>query len=180
VKKREHETNISQRSDDVLKTPRSPIRLIVDNVRSLYNIGAMFRIGDSAFIEHIHLCGICGTPPRKEIQKTALETMKSIPWTYHEYTIDAINELKLKGYTIYAMELCDTSVHYDEAVYRFPCALIVGHEIDGISDEVLGLCDYAVDIPMYGIGVSLNVASATAVGITAMRRAWDDKHPYRS
>lgn len=164
--------------DDILSSPKAPIRLVVDNVRSLYNIGSMFRTGDACRIEHMHLCGICGTPPRKEIKKTALETVKSVPWSYHETTEEAILMLKEKGYTVYALELCDTSKVYDEVKYRFPCALVVGHEIDGISDEALSLCDEAIYIPMHGIGVSMNVASATAVGLVEIRRAWDGKTAY--
>ena len=178
MRQKKHKTNIKPAMDDIIDSPKAPIRLIVDNVRSLYNIGSMFRTSDACRIEHIHLCGICGTPPRKEIKKTALETVKAVPWSYHEKTLDAVNELKKSGYTIYAMEICDTSEVFDEVKYKFPCALVVGHEIDGVSDEVLEACDHAIHIPMYGIGVSINVASAVAVGLVEIRRAWDGKTAY--
>lgn len=180
MKQIKHVSNVSRHFNSASDSPKAPIRLIADNIRSLHNVGAMFRTTDSINGEHIHLCGICGTPPRKEIKKTALETVKTVPWTYHEETTYAIKTLKEAGYTIYALELCDISVPYDDISYTFPCALVVGHEINGISEEVLSHCDRSIHIPMNGIGVSLNVATAAGIALVHLRREWDRNGMWRS
>jgi tRNA G18 (ribose-2'-O)-methylase SpoU len=108
-----------------------------------------------------------GMPPRKEIDKTSLGAPMVVPWEYRKSTLDLVKELKEQGIHIVALELTDKSEHYMEAEYKFPVAFIIGHEIDGISDEVLEIVDQAVYIPMLGKAVSLNVA--TACGIMSYR-----------
>lgn len=149
---------------DELKTlPRHEVYLILDNIRSMYNVGAIFRTADAARIKMLYLCGITATPPRKEIEKTALKTINSVPWEYHESSVELIKKLKSDGIEIVALEQTDESRSYHTFSYKKPLAIIIGHETLGVSDEVLGLCDYAIEIPMYGIANSLNVATAAGI-----------------
>ncbi len=106
-----------------------------------------------------------GIPPRREIEKTSLGACDTVPWEYKKKAIDAIKELKEKGYQIVALELTDPPVHYAEADFKFPVALVVGHEINGVSEEVMEMVDLSITIPMLGRANSLNVA--TAYGIAA-------------
>lgn len=145
--------------------PRTPIITILDNIRSLYNVGAMFRTSDGLMIEKMYLCGMTGMPPRKEIEKTSLGACDTVPWEYRKEAISIVKELKEKGIQIVALELTDLPVHYAEAGFSFPTVLVVGHEINGVSPEVMDLVDLSISIPMLGRANSLNVA--TAYGIAA-------------
>ncbi|MBN1494668.1 RNA methyltransferase [Candidatus Peregrinibacteria bacterium] len=149
----------------VRKLKRMPIYIIADNIRSLYNVGAIFRTSDGILAEKIYLCGMTGIPPRREIQKTSLGACEVVPWEYRENSVSAIKELKKKGVQIVALELTHSSQNYADTEFEFPCALIVGHEINGINDEIMQYVDKAIDIPMLGRANSLNVA--TAFGIAA-------------
>lgn len=137
--------------------------MVVDNLRSLYNIGSIFRTSDAILVEKILLCGISGKPPNKEIEKVALGAVDTVPFEYFEKVGDAVKKLKDEGYQIVALELTKQSVNYREAGYKNKLALVVGNEVDGVSDEVLSMCDMAVEIPMRGRANSLNVATAFAV-----------------
>ncbi|MBA4336568.1 RNA methyltransferase [bacterium] len=151
--------------DEIRALPRTPIVTVLDNIRSLYNVGAMFRTSDGFLAEKIYLCGMTGMPPRKEIEKTSLGACDTVPWEYRKDAATVVRELKEKGYQIVALELTDPPRHYAEAQFSFPAALIVGHEINGVSDEVMDLVDLSISIPMLGRANSLNVA--TAYGIAA-------------
>ena len=142
---------------------RFPVTVIAENVRSLYNVGSIFRTSDGALIEKLWLCGYTGYPPRKEIDKTALGSVESVPWEHETDTISVIKKLKTDGYTILALEHTDSSVNYNEAEYTFPVALLLGNEVDGLSDEAVALCDQSVEIPMYGLKQSLNVSVAYGI-----------------
>jgi len=142
---------------------RFPVTVIAENVRSLYNVGSIFRTSDGALIEKLWLCGYTGFPPRKEIDKTALGSVESVPWEHEPDTISLIKRLKGEGYTILALEHTDSSVNYNEAEYTFPVALLLGNEVDGLSEEAVALCDQSVEIPMYGLKQSLNVSVAYGV-----------------
>lgn len=150
--------------EQVLTSKRTPVYVVLDNIRSLYNVGAMFRTCDAILAEKMILCGITGCPPRKEIAKVALGAEELVPWEYSESVTDAVTRLKEQGIKICALELTDPVNYFKVATYEFPVALIVGNEVDGISDEVMPLVDMAVTIPMLGRANSLNVA--TALGIT--------------
>lgn len=142
---------------------RFPVAVIAENVRSLYNVGSMFRTSDGALIEKLFLCGYTGYPPRKEIDKTALGSVETVPWEHNTDTISVINKYKSEGYTIVALEHTDSSVPYLEGDYRFPLCLMLGNEVEGLSEEAVALADYAVDIPMYGKKQSLNVSVAYGI-----------------
>lgn len=151
--------------DQVRSLPRTPIHIVLDNIRSLYNVGAFFRTSDAILAEKMYLCGITGHPPRKEIDKVALGAVEVVPWEYVPSTREAVLKLKEKGITICALEFTEPMTHFCEVKYPFPLALILGNEVDGISDDVMSLVDMAVSMPMLGRANSLNVA--TAYGIMA-------------
>lgn len=155
-----------QRKGDLSKlrsAPRNEVYLILDNIRSMYNVGAIFRTADAARIKRLYLCGITATPPRKEIEKTALKTIDYVPWEYCEDATKITKELKNLGIQIVALEQTDESINYRQFDYKKPVAIIIGNEIDGIDQEILNLCDAAVEIPMLGIANSLNVATAAGI-----------------
>jgi tRNA G18 (ribose-2'-O)-methylase SpoU len=143
--------------------PRNPVFLILDNIRSMYNVGAIFRTADAAKVEKIFLCGITATPPRKEIEKTALKTIDYLPWEYRDDSKKLVLELKDRGVQVVALEQTNISVSYKKFNFKKPLAIIVGHEVDGISNDLLNLCDATVEIPMHGIANSLNVSTACGI-----------------
>lgn len=149
--------------DELRGYERFPVAVIAENVRSLYNVGSMFRTSDGALIEKLMLCGYTGYPPRKEIDKTALGSVETVPWEHNPDAISVIQNFKSAGYSIVALEHTDSSLNYLEAEYKFPICLMVGNEVDGLSHEAVELADMAVEIPMYGIKQSLNVSVAYGI-----------------
>ncbi len=137
--------------------------MILDNIRSLHNVGAIFRTSDAVLVEKIYLCGITGCPPRNEIAKTALGAEEVVPWEYREEALEAIKELRERGVKIVAVELAEGSVLYDSAEYDFPVCFIFGHEVHGIADEVMEYVDMSVYLPMLGRANSLNVATCYGI-----------------
>jgi len=142
---------------------RNPIVLVLDNVLDTYNIGSFFRLADAIGAQKIYLCGPVVTPPNIKIHRASIGTWKWIPWQQFDSTVDCIKQLKSDGYEIVACEQDKSSVNYLKAKYNFPVALIAGSESYGVSKEVLKLVDKIVEIPMYGINVSLNVLVATSI-----------------
>ena len=144
-----------------------PLTVVLDNVRSLNNIGSVFRTADAFRVEHIALCGIAATPPHREIHKTALGAEESVEWSYHEDTVECVRSLKEKGYRIYAVELAHDSLKLgtDAVAADKPVALVLGNEIDGVQEEVMELCDGYLEIPQAGTKHSLNVSCAAAIAI---------------
>lgn len=150
--------------EELADIKRHPIYVLLDNVRSLYNVGAIFRTSDGALIEKLFLCGFTPHPPRKEIDKTALNATASVPWEYHKNPLDVIRKLKTSGVKIVVLEHTDTSVpYYELQKMDFPLCLIIGNEIVGVSKEVVKQADAAIEIPMFGIKQSLNLAVAYGV-----------------
>ena len=147
----------------VKRKKRNPIYIILDNVRSLYNVGAIFRTSDAVLVEKIYLCGITGCPPRKEISKTALGAEEVVPFEHRDSVVEVVKELKKEGVEIVAVEIAHKAEFYYEAKYKFPICFILGHEVNGIGDEVMKIVDKAVKIPMLGRANSLNVATAYGV-----------------
>ncbi len=142
---------------------RNPLVLVLDNVLDTYNIGSFFRLADALGAEKIYLCGPVVTPPNIKIHRASIGTWKWVPWQQFESTIDCIKQLKKDGYQIVACEQDKTSVNYLKAKYKKPVALIAGSEVYGVSKDVLKLVDQIVEIPMYGINISLNVLVATSI-----------------
>jgi len=150
---------------DFKSKDKFPLTLVLDNVRSLHNVGAAFRTADAFAIEKIWLCGITGRPPQREITKTALGSTESVVWEYAATTADALRQLKAAGYLIVAVE--QTNESQDLTTFSpapgQPYALVMGNEVFGVDDEVLALCDAAVEIPQFGTKHSLNVSVAAGV-----------------
>ena len=149
-----------------------PFMLVLDNVRSLNNIGSVFRTADAFRLEGIYLCGITATPPHREIHKTALGATESVYWEYREETTDAIAELKEKGYQIYSVEQTDGSVLLDQVQLsgKQKYALVFGHEIRGVDQQVVDMSDQCIEIPQYGTKHSLNISVAAGIVIWELFR----------
>jgi len=165
IKKLTHEEILKTKPsvDDVLQKKRTPVYIILDNIRSLYNVGAIFRTSDAVLIEKIFLCGITGEPPRKEISKTALGAEELVPYEHRDDAVEVVKELKNAGVHILAVELADEAVDYSKMKYDFPVALVFGHEVEGVSDEVMEEVDGAISLPMLGRANSLNVATCYGI-----------------
>jgi len=142
---------------------RNPIVLVLDNVLDTYNIGSFFRLADALGAQKIYLCGPVVTPPNIKIHRASIGTWKWIPWEQFDSTVECVKKLKTEGYQIVACEQDKTSVDYRQAKYQAPVALIAGSESYGVSPEVLKMVDQTVELPMYGINISLNVLVATSI-----------------
>ena len=144
-----------------------PLVVVMDNVRSMYNVGSVFRTCDAFSVERLLLCGITACPPHKEIAKTALGATESMDWAHYATTVEAVTELKQQGYKVWAVEQVDTSVMLDqiEVSGDEKTAIVLGNEVFGVDDEVLALCDGAIEIPQNGTKHSLNVSIAGGIVI---------------
>lgn len=141
-----------------------PLIIILDNIRSMHNIGAVFRTGDAFRIEKIYLCEITATPPDKDITKTAIGATESVDWEYNKSTLDVVEKLKAEDYKIYALEQCENA----EQLQNFrpeqeKIAVILGHEVKGVQQSVVNVCDGAIEIPQYGTKHSLNISVSAGV-----------------
>lgn len=165
MKKLTHEEilKIKPSIDEVKKKKRNPIFALLDNCRSLYNVGSIFRTSDAVLLEKLFLTGFTGFPPRNEISKTALGAEELVPWEQHDDAATLIKKLKNEGVQIVAVELTHGAVFYDEAEYDFPVCFVFGNEVEGISDEIMDIVDMAVQVPMLGRANSLNVATCFGV-----------------
>lgn len=141
------------------KVKRNEIYIVLDNVLDTYNIGSIFRLADAVSAKKIFICGGSETPPNHRIKKASINTTEVVDWEYAETARQAIKKLKkeLKNIQIVAIEQVDKSIQYDNFEYKLPICLVVGHESDGVSKEVLKISDAIVEIPMFGINKSLNV-----------------------
>lgn len=146
--------------DEFKDADKLPLCIVLDNIRSLHNVGSAFRTGDAFTVEKIYLTGITGTPPHREIQKTALGATESVAWVYMESVGAAINQLKQEGYNIVIVEQTTASVPLHQFVPEQgeKYALVFGNEVNGVSDEVIPLADLALEIPQHGTKHSLNVS----------------------
>jgi len=145
------------------KVKRNPIVLVLDNVLDTYNIGSFFRLADAIGAQKLYLCGQVVTPPNIKIHRASIGTWKWIPWEQFDNTDDCLKKLKTDGYHIVACEQTKNSVLYNKAKYKFPLAIVAGSESNGIGESTLKLCDQVIEIPMFGINVSLNVLVATSI-----------------
>ena len=145
---------------------KTPITIVIDNVRSALNIGSVFRTSDAFLIENIILCGITATPPNKEIRKTSLGSTDSVNWKYVENTTDAVQQLIKEGYYVVGVEQADKSTLLNEfKLPKKPIAIIMGNEVNGVDQEVINLCDEVIEIPQFGTKHSLNIAVTTGIVI---------------
>jgi tRNA G18 (ribose-2'-O)-methylase SpoU len=155
-----------------------PFIVVLDNVRSQHNVGAVFRTADAMLLEGVYLCGICCCPPNQEIHKTALGAEESVDWTYFADTKEAIRVLKEKGYTCYAVEQAHDSITLEQAAAQTngqsKIAVILGHEVFGVQQEVVDACDGCIEIPQYGTKHSMNVSVTAGIVMYRLSEAMRD------
>ena len=162
--------------EKISEVKKLPVAVILNSIRSSYNVGAIFRTSDGAMIEKLYLCGYTPYPPKKEVLKTALGSENSVAWEYVKDAKEIILQLKEAGIKICALELTENSIpNYELTKADFPLALIVGNEITGVQQDLLDLCDCSIEIPQHGIKQSLNVAVAYGISIFDMRRIIDSE-----
>lgn len=138
---------------------KHPVIVVLDNIRSLNNVGSFFRTGDAFNIEKIYLCGITAQPPHREIRKTALGATESVDWEYVEDTLEVVKKLKARNYKICAVEQAmRTTLLQDLSLEKEGIALIFGNEVEGVQDAVIEVCDEVIEIPQFGTKHSLNVS----------------------
>lgn len=147
------------------KSDKNNIILILDNVRSMHNVGSIFRTADGFGIKKIYLCGITAKPPHREIHKTALGAENSIDWQYYENPSEVINKLKSQGVKIIAIEQAEGSIPLNNFIYdeENPIAIILGNEVEGVSNEAMNMADSCVEIPQFGTKHSFNVSVCTGI-----------------
>lgn len=161
-------TELDRISTEEFKTTKKiPLVVILDNIRSLNNIGSVFRTSDAFLVEAIYLCGITATPPNAEIHKTALGAEYSVDWKYFEKTEDAVQYLQSKGYSVFAIEQVQNSVMLDNLVLNkdHKYAIVMGNEVKGVQQSVVDTCNGCVEIPQFGTKHSLNVSVTTGIVI---------------
>jgi len=165
-KLRNHELGRKSLEDYKLAN-KTPFVIVLDNVRSLNNIGSVFRTADAFLIESIYLCGITACPPNKEINKTALGATESVPWKYFEHTIDAVNDLKTNGYQIVSIEQAIGSTNLQEFFTEESekYAFVFGHEVKGVNQEIVSISDKCIEIPQFGTKHSLNISVSAGIVI---------------
>lgn len=167
------------KTEPLLRVDRMPVAVLVDNVRSLYNIGSIFRTSDGAMVQQLLLAGYTPTPPRKEIEKTALGATSTVPWHHTHDPLTALKNLKAAGMKICSLEQTDQSIPYFDVTKKdFPLCLIVGNEVTGISPSLVALSDFAIEIPMHGKKHSLNVSVAYGIAVFHLSRVWRETNDH--
>ena len=157
--------------DQYREADKLPLVVVLDNVRSQHNVGAVFRTADAMRIERVVLCGICCCPPNQEIHKTALGAEESVEWAYYKETIDAVRTLQEEGYTVYAVEQAHDSLTLEEIAELIvnrkssnrKLAVVLGHEVFGVQQEVIDICQGCIEIPQYGTKHSMNVSVTAGI-----------------
>lgn len=167
--KNEHLNRLS--SEDFKNKQKLPVVVILDNIRSLNNIGSVFRTADAFLIEEIILCGLCGTPPNKEIEKTALGATLTVNWRYFSSTLDAINDLRQKNYSIISVEQAENKTWLQNfELNNRKIALVFGNEVYGVDQDIINSSDEVIEIPQLGTKHSLNISVSVGVVLWEMIR----------
>ena len=150
--------------EDFKLADKKPLVVVMDNIRSMHNVGSVFRTADAFLINGICLCGFTPQPPHRDIHKTALGATDSVDWMYYEQTTDAVIALKNQGYKVYAIEQTEGSIPLNQFVKtEEPIAFVFGNEVDGVDQSVIEFCDGVIEIPQWGMKHSLNISVAAAV-----------------
>ena len=163
-KLRTHELN-RLNADQYQKAEKSPIVVILDNIRSCNNIGSIFRTSDALLIDSVYLCGITAQPPHRDIHKTALDAEKTVRWKYFKHSEEAVIRLKEDGYKVYAIEQTEKSIKLPDfcPAKGERLALIFGNEVKGVQQKIVDLCDGAIEIPQFGMKHSFNVSVSAGI-----------------
>ena len=158
--------------NDFRRSEKMPVVVVLDNIRSMHNVGSVFRTGDAFLIRGIYLCGYTPQPPHRDIHKTALGATETVEWRAFASTVDAIRSLKEDGYNVLAVEQTEGSLRLDElpAASVGPVALVFGNEVAGVDPAALALCDGSVEIPQWGMKHSLNVSIAAGIVLWELAR----------
>ena len=150
--------------EEYKKASKIPLIVILDNVRSIYNVGSILRTADAFLVENVYLCGITSVPPSPEIHKTALGAEESVDWTYFKTTDEACDFARKKGYVLMVAEQVEGSIKLGTPMPEAAgYAVVLGHEVHGVAQEIVDMCDYALEIPQYGTKHSLNVSVAAGI-----------------
>lgn len=149
--------------DEFKEKDKTPLVVILDNIRSLNNIGSVFRSSDAFAIEKIYLCGYTATPPHREIRKTAIGATESVNWEHQENVLEVIKDLKNKSYEVYAIEQTENSIGLQDFTPKGKTAIIMGNEVDGVQQEAIDLCDGVIEIPQEGTKHSLNISVSCGI-----------------
>lgn len=154
-------------AEEFKEAKKLPLIVVLDEIRSLHNIGSVFRTSDAFRVESIYLCGITATPPHSELHKTALGAEYTVDWKYFNNTLDAVNKLKSEGYIVYSIEQAEGSIMLDELELDTTkkYAIVMGNEVKGVQQEVINNSDGCIEIPQYGTKHSLNVSVTTGIVI---------------
>jgi 23S rRNA (guanosine2251-2'-O)-methyltransferase len=158
--------------EEYRKSGKSPFVIILDNVRSHNNVGSVFRTADAFLTSKIYLCGITARPPHRDIQKTALGATDSVEWSYYESSFDAVMELKKKGYVILGIEQAEDSVDLNDVKIDSgkKYALVFGHEVNGVDQRIIDICDMCIEIPQFGTKHSFNIAVSAGIVLWELNR----------
>ncbi len=148
---------------EIMKMRRMPISILVENIRSVHNVGAIFRTADGFGAEKLWLTGYTAYPPRDDLSKVALGAEKSVPWEYCDNPLESAKKIRSLGIKLIGIEQSKRSINFNEYQWKFPCCFILGNEISGVSEELLNVAEDHVEIPMFGIKQSLNVSVAAGV-----------------
>lgn len=161
--------------DEFKQAKKTPFIVVLDNIRSLSNIGSVFRTSDAFRLEAIYLCGITAQPPHREIQKTALGSTESVDWKYFENTVEAVQSLRQNKYQIFAIEQAKESVMLDEfnPDFNTKCAFIFGNEVKGVQQEIVDFSDFCIEIPQYGTKHSLNISVSVGIVLWDMHQKFN-------
>ncbi|MBQ6789977.1 MAG: RNA methyltransferase [Paludibacteraceae bacterium] len=173
--------------DDYQKADKLPLVVVLDNVRSQHNVGAVFRTADAMRIERVVLCGICCCPPNQEIHKTALGAEESVDWSYFRDTLEAVQSLQQQDFTVYAVEQAHDSITLEEIAREMEngqwtmencpkIAVIFGHEVFGVQQSVIDQCDGCIEIPQYGTKHSMNVSVTAGIVMYRLSEALRVNH----
>ena len=157
---------LNRKSVDEFKvSEKIPVVVVLDNIRSMHNVGSVFRTADAFLLQSICLCGYTPQPPHRDIHKTALGATETVDWKYYSNAVDAINELRTGGFSIFAIEQVENSIplHQFKSREYGKLAVIFGNEVSGVGNEVLKLCDGSIEIPQFGMKHSLNVSVAAGI-----------------
>lgn len=157
--------------------PKLPFCVVLNDIRSLYNVGAIFRTADGAGVEKLWICGITGHPPDTQISKTALGAEKEVPWEYRRDAREVLRELQALGYQIVLLEQLDESIPFQNYRPSGPVCLVIGHEVSGVSEDLVSLCNETIEIEMAGAKNSLNVSVAFGVVAYHLRQCLQKKKP---